>query len=160
MESGRLRQVYEEVLAEVDTGGFGPPAEGDLTAEQIVAHLVANDELMIEATEAVLAGSHFAYYDLQTIHRPQLDALVAEHGGLTGLAALLHETSRQLCALVERLGPAAQTPVETHLREGFTLVVDEVLPWERTLDLHARVHLPAHLEQLRALRPAGAAPAG
>ena len=43
--------------------------EGQLSAEQIVAHLVANDELMSQATEAVLAGSPFAYYDLDE-HAP------------------------------------------------------------------------------------------
>ncbi|MEU4772421.1 hypothetical protein [Micromonospora sp. NPDC023644] len=152
MDSGTLRGAYEEVLAEVDAGGFGPPPAGQLSAEQIVAHLAANDELMTEATEAVIAGSPFAYYDLETVHRPQVDALVVECGGLAGLATLLRATSQKLCALTERLGPAAQTPVETHLREGFDLVVDEPLPWGRTLDLHARVHLPKHLAQLRMLR--------
>ncbi|MGK5520381.1 hypothetical protein ACSNN9_13600 [Micromonospora sp. URMC 107] len=152
MDSGTLRGAYEEVLAEVDAGRFGPPPAGQLSAEQIVAHLAANDELMTEATEAVIAGSPFAYYDLETVHRPQVDALVVECGGLAGLATLLRATSQKLCALTERLGPAAQTPVETHLREGFDLVVDEPLPWGRTLDLHARVHLPKHLAQLRMLR--------
>ncbi|MFG1776012.1 hypothetical protein ACGFIG_06230 [Micromonospora sp. NPDC049048] len=152
MDSGSLRGAYAEVLAEVEAGGFGAPPAGQLSAEQIVAHLAANDELMTEATEAVLAGSPFAYYDLETVHRPQVDALVAECGGLDGLATLLRATSQKLCALTDRLGPAAQTPVETHLREGFDLVVDEPLPWARTLDLHARVHLPKHLAQLRMLR--------
>ncbi|SCG67563.1 hypothetical protein [Micromonospora coxensis] len=153
MDSGDLRRAYDELLAEVEAGGFGVPPPGQLSAEQIVAHLAANDELMSEATEAVLAGSPFAYYDLETIHRPQVDALVAECGGLDGLATLLRATSHKLCALVERLGPAADTPVETHLREGFDLRVDEPLPWSRTLDLHTRVHLPKHLAQLRMLRP-------
>ncbi|MEU9504851.1 hypothetical protein AB0D32_01030 [Micromonospora sp. NPDC048170] len=153
MDSGTLREAYEEVLAEVDAGGFGAPPAGQFSAEQIVAHLAANDELMTEATEAVIAGSPYAYYDLENIHRPQVDALVAECGGLDGLATLLRATSQKLCALTDRLGPAAQTPVETHLREGFDLVVDEPLPWGRTLDLHARVHLPKHLAQLRLLRP-------
>ncbi|KIR65336.1 hypothetical protein [Micromonospora haikouensis] len=168
MDSEALRRAYDEVLAEVAAGGFEPPGDGELSAEQIVAHLVANDELMSEATEAVLAGSPFAYYDLDAIHRPQLDALVAEYadpgaggvgptaGGsaaLGGLADRLRETSRRLCALVDRLGPAAQTPVETRLHEDVDLRVDETLPWARTLDLHARVHLPKHLAQLRALRP-------
>ncbi|SCE63571.1 hypothetical protein GA0070558_10138 [Micromonospora haikouensis] len=174
MDSEALRRAYDEVLAEVAAGGFEPPSDGELSAEQIVAHLVANDELMSEATEAVLAGSPFAYYDLDAIHRPQLDALVAEYadpgagggwpaaGGsaalsgsaaLGGLADRLRETSRRLCALVDRLGPAAQTPVETRLHEDVDLRVDETLPWARTLDLHARVHLPKHLAQLRALRP-------
>ncbi|SCG40545.1 hypothetical protein [Micromonospora inositola] len=162
MESGGLRRVYDEVLEEVDAGGFGAPAEGELSAEQIVAHLAANDELLSEATEAVLAGSPFAYYDLETIHRPQLDALVSECGGLDGVGSLLRATSQKLCVLVERLGPAADTPVETHLREGFDLIVDQHLPWGRTLDLHTRVHLPMHLAQLRVLRdgPARAPVAG
>ncbi|PWU50207.1 hypothetical protein DLJ46_07705, partial [Micromonospora globispora] len=144
MERAQLRQVYDEVLAEVDAGGFGQPAEGELSAEQIIAHLAANDELMCEATEAVLAGSPFAYYDLETIHRPQLDALVSECGGLDGLATLLRATSQKLCILADRLGPAAETPVDTVLREGPDLNVDESLPWGRALDLHARVHLPMH----------------
>jgi hypothetical protein len=152
VDAAELRRAYEAVLAEVDAGGFGPPAEGELSAEQIVAHLAASDELMSEATEAVLAGSPFAYYDLETIHRPQLDALVSACGGLDGLAALLRATSQKLCTLAERLGPAAETPVETVLREGFDLDVADTLPWGRTLDLHIRVHLPMHLAQLRALR--------
>ncbi|MEU4479386.1 hypothetical protein AB0F68_15180 [Micromonospora sp. NPDC023966] len=152
MDAAALRRAYESVLAEVDAGGFGPPPDGELSAEQIVAHLAASDELMSEATEAVLVGSPFAYYDLETIHRPQLDALVSECGGLDGLATLLRATSQKLCTLAERLGPAAETPVDTVLREGFDLDVDESLPWGRALDLHTRVHLPMHLAQLRALR--------
>lgn len=152
VDAAALRRAYEAVLAEVDTGGFGPPGDGELGADQIVAHLAANDELMSEATEAVLAGSPFAYYDLETIHRPQLDALVAECGGLDGLGTLLRATSQKLCTLAERLGPAAETSVDTVLREGFDLDVDESLPWGRVLDLHTRVHLPMHLAQLRALR--------
>ncbi len=148
-----MRRVYDELLAEVDAGGFGAPPEGELSAEQILAHLAANDELMSEATEAVLAGSPFAYYDLETIHRPQLDALVSACGGLDGLATLLRATSQKLCVLADRLNPAAAaTPVDTHLREGFDLTVSEPMPWGRTLDLHSRVHLPMHLAQLRVLR--------
>jgi hypothetical protein len=152
MEAAELRRTYDVLLDEVGAGRFGPPPDGGLSAEQIVAHLALNDELMSEATEAVLAGSRYAYYDLEDVHRPQLDALAAQHGGLPGLTVLLGETSRRLCALTERLGPAAQTLVETHLREGVDLTVDEALPWGRTLDLHGRVHLPMHLAQLRALR--------
>ncbi|WP_422753208.1 hypothetical protein [Micromonospora sp. WMMD708] len=147
-----LRGVYRSLLAEVEAGGFRPAPPGGWDAERIVAHLITNDELMSEATEAVLAGTPFAYYDLTGVHRPELDALVAECGGLPGLATLLRATSGRLCGLVDRLGPAADTPVDTHLREGFDLVVDEPLPWSRTLDLHARVHLPRHLAQLRMLR--------
>lgn len=154
MDSAALGRAYDELLAEVAAGGFGPAPHGRFGAEQIIAHLVANDELMIEATEAVLAGSPYAYYDLEVVHRPQVDALVAEFGGLDGLDTRLRATSRQLVALVDRLGPAAGTPVDTHLREGYDLAVDGPLPWGRVLDLHARVHLPKHRAQLRVLRGA------
>ena len=160
MDSSGMRRAYGEVLAEVEAGGFGVPPAGQLSAEQIVAHLAANDELMSEASEAVLAGSPYVFYDLAGVHRPELDALVAECGGLPGLATLLRATSQKLCTLVDRLGPAADTAVETHLREGFDLVVDEPLPWGRTLDLHTRVHLPKHLAQLRMLRDGVARAAG
>ncbi|MBQ1051256.1 DinB family protein [Micromonospora sp. C51] len=152
MEVDGLRRAYDAVLAEVDAGGFGPPPPDRYSAEQVVAHLVASDELMREATEAVLAGAPYAFYDLDEVHRPELDELAAECGGLDGLAARLRATSDQLVALVARLGAAADTPVETHLREGFELVIDEPLPWGRTIDLHTRVHLPRHLNELRALR--------
>lgn len=152
MEPVELRRAYDVLLAEIEAGGFGPPAADGLTAERIVAHLVVNDELMTEATEAVIAGSPFAYYEPGTPHRPQLDALVATCGGLGGLLPLLRATSQQLCALTDRLGTGSQTQVETRLHEGPELTVDEALPWGRTLDLHGRVHLPLHLHQLRALR--------
>ncbi|MEV0325461.1 hypothetical protein AB0H63_03295 [Micromonospora echinospora] len=155
METAELRRTYDVLLAEAEAGGFGPPRDGGLSAEQIVAHLAVNDELMSEATEAVIAGSTYAYYDLEDIHRPQLDAVVVQHGGMAGLITLFGETSRRLCALADQLGPAARTLVETHLREGFELRVDEALPWGRTLDLHGRVHLPLHLAELRALRTTG-----
>ncbi|MEV4754727.1 hypothetical protein AB0J86_06385 [Micromonospora sp. NPDC049559] len=152
MEAAELRRAYEVLLAEVEAGGFGPPPDGRLSAEQIVAHLAANDELLTETTEAVIAGSPWAYYHLESIHRPQLDALVSQYCGLDGLATRLRATSQRLCALTERLGVKAETPVETVLREGLDLDVQESLPWGRALDLHGRVHLPAHTEELRALR--------
>jgi hypothetical protein len=152
METAGLRRAYEVLLTEVQAGGFGPPPPGELTAEQVVAHLVANDELLTEATEAVLVGSPWAYYELDTIHRPQLDELVARYGGLDGLASQLRTTSEQLCALTERLSDKADTLVQTRLREGADLDIDEALPWGRTLDIHGRLHLPAHTDELRALR--------
>ncbi|MFB9233932.1 hypothetical protein ACFFWC_00025 [Plantactinospora siamensis] len=159
MDTAVLRRGYELVLAEIEAGGFGPPPEGEWTAEQVVAHLAANDELLAEATEAVLAGAPYAYYNHNALHRPQLDGLVAECGGLAGLATLLRATSQRLCSLIDRLDAvAADVPVETHIRDGDRIVIDEPVPWGRVVDIHERVHLPAHTDQLRALRPAGGAP--
>ncbi|MFC6017942.1 hypothetical protein ACFP2T_17205 [Plantactinospora solaniradicis] len=152
METAELRRAYAHLLAEVDAGGFGPPPSGELSAEQVVVHLAANDELLTETTEAVLVGSPWAYYDARPTLRPQLDAMMPAGAGLPELAARLRGTSERLCALVDRLGPEAETPVDSHLREGFELHIEESLPWGRMLDIHGRLHLPTHLEQLRAMR--------
>jgi|HigsolmetaAR206D_1030411.scaffolds.fasta_scaffold00177_15 hypothetical protein len=154
MEAAELRRAYDDLLTEVAAGGFGPPPPGGLTVAQIVAHLAANDELMIEVTEAVLAGSPWTYYDAQPTLPPQVDAMVAHPAGLSGLVAWLQTTSGRVCALLDRLGPAAETPVDCHLREGTEVFVEESLPWGRMLDIHGRIHLPAHLRELRGLRPA------
>ena len=154
MESAALRETYDLLLAEIEAGGFtGPPrGDGHLSAEEIVAHLVINDELMIEASQAVLAGSDWADYDLDAVHRPQLDEVVRKYRGFPGLGVVLRITSGRLCNLAGLLGVTAGTPVHTQLREGPELTVDELLPWGRVLDLHGRVHLPMHLGQLRTLR--------
>jgi hypothetical protein len=154
METGVLRRAYDVLLGEIAGGGFGAPPAGEWTAEQVVAHVVTNDELLVEATEAVLAGSPYAYYNHNEVHRPQLDAVVAECAGLAGLADRLRGSSQRFCALVDRLGAeAAGTPVATYIHDGDRIVIDEPLPWGRVVDIHQRVHLPAHTDQLRALRP-------
>jgi hypothetical protein len=147
-----LRRAYDSFLAEAEAGGFGPPAPGEWSAEQVVAHVAANDELMAEVTEAVLAGSPWVCFNHNKIHRAQLDALILEHGGLPGLTRLVRRTSQRLCDLTEQLGDKSGALVDTHIRDGFYLVVDEQLPWGRTLDIHGRLHLPIHTAQLQALR--------
>ncbi|MGW4461184.1 hypothetical protein [Micromonospora sp. NPDC004704] len=152
MEAEGLRGAYRALFAEVEGAGAFRRAVGDeLSAEQLLAHLVANDELLINATEAVLAGSPYAYYELDTIHQPQLDELARQYGGLDGLTSRLRTTSGQLCGLTERLLDKSDTLVQTRVREGARLDIDEALPWGRALDIHGRIHLPAHTDDLRAL---------
>lgn len=153
METAELRRAYDVLLAEVDAGSFGPPPPGEWTAEQVVAHVAANDELLIETTEAVIAGSPWSYYNHNALHNPELDALIAERGGLTGLAGAIRSSSQRLCDLTSRLGVHGETLVHTLIRDGFEIRIDEPLPWGRVIDLHGRLHLPAHTKQLRALRP-------
>jgi hypothetical protein len=160
MDAAELRGAYDTLLAEATAGGFGPPAEGELTAERVFAHVAANDELLIQTTAAVIAGSPWAYYNHEAIHRPQLDALIAECGGTVGLIERVRGSSHRLCDLVDRLGAQSATPVETNIRDGDEIVVNEPLPWGRVIDIHGRVHLPRHTNQLRALRVTPRTPAG
>jgi hypothetical protein len=160
MDAAELRAAYDVLLAEAEAGGFGPPPPGEWTAEQVVAHVAANDELLIQATEAVIAGSPYVCYNHNSIHRPQLDALVSECGGMAGLVARVRDSSDRLADLIDRLGARSSTSVDTNIRDGDEIVINEPLPWGRTIDIHGRVHLPWHTEQLRVLRPTGPAPAG
>ncbi|HEX6967429.1 MAG TPA: hypothetical protein VF174_01180 [Micromonosporaceae bacterium] len=160
MDAADLRRAYDVLLAEAEAGGFDPPPPGRWNAEQVIAHVAANDELMAETTEAVLAGSPWVSYNHNTIHRAQLDEMIAESGGMPGLIPLLRDRSERLCRLVERLGDRSSTLVDTHMRDGFELVIDEQLPWGRTIDIHGRLHLPIHIAQLRALRRDGGSPGG
>ncbi|SDY68163.1 hypothetical protein SAMN05444365_103103 [Micromonospora pattaloongensis] len=152
MEAAELRRAYDALLAEIEAGGFAPPPPGQWRAEQVAAHVVANDELLLRTTEAVLAGSPWVYYNHNELHNPQLDAIIAECGGLPGLADRLRESSERVSGVIGRLGVHGETLVHTLIRDGFALRVDEPLPWGRVLDLHGRLHLPTHTDQLRALR--------
>jgi hypothetical protein len=152
MDTAELRQAYESLFAEAAEGGFGPPPAREWTAEQVVAHVAANDRLLAETTEAVLAGDPKAYYNHDAIDAAQLDALVAEHGGLAALVELVRGTSVALFAVAERLGEQRDTPVHTHIQDGDRVMVDQPVPWGRVLDLHASSHLPIHVQQLRSLR--------
>lgn len=152
MDTSKLRQAYEALFAEAAAGGFGPPPAGEWTAEQVLAHVAANDRLLAETTEAVLAGDPRAYYNHDAIDVARLDALVAERGDLAGLVELARGTSGALFALAERLGEQGDTPVHTYVRDGEQVMVDQPLPWGQVLDLHAGGHLPVHIQQLRSLR--------
>jgi cytosine/adenosine deaminase-related metal-dependent hydrolase len=152
MDTADLRRAYESLFAEAAAGGFGRPPAGEWTAEQVVAHVAANDLLLAETTTAVLAGDPKAYYNHDAIDAARLDALVTEHGDLAALVELARGTSGALFALVERLGEQGDIPVHTHIRDGGEVMVDQPVPWGRVLELHASGHLPLHVEQLRSLR--------
>jgi hypothetical protein len=52
MDTAALRKAYEELLAEIALGGFGPPQDGEWSAAQVVAHVVTNDDLLVDTTRA------------------------------------------------------------------------------------------------------------
>lgn len=153
MDATGLRAAYEEFFGEAETGGFGPPPPDEWTAELVVAHVAANDELLSAATEAVLADDPRAYYNHDAIDTARLSSLAAARGGeLAALIRWARGTSSRLCELAEQLGERDHTWVHTHIRDADEIIVDQALPWARTLDIHAKVHLPLHIDQLRALR--------
>jgi hypothetical protein len=152
MDTTSLRLGYAELIAEARRGGFARPLADEWTAEQIIAHVAANDELLTETTENVLDGNRRAYYNHDAVDTEKLNELVAAYGNLAALTDWLEKTSSRLVELAGRLDEKMPTMVHTTIRDGDITRVDQPWPWPRAIKVQAGHHLPAHLEQLRALR--------
>jgi hypothetical protein len=147
--------AYADFIAEAANGPFGAPPEGEWNAEQIVAHVARNQEELIKVTEVVLSGDPIGYDNQETGDVRELNAYISAYGGLRGLADRVAETVTVLRDLADRLDERGATLVPTRIQDGTEVVVDQPLPWAKLLEIDATVHVPRHLEQLRALRAAG-----
>lgn len=149
MDTTGLRSAYAELIGQARQGGFGEPPEGEWSAEQIIAHLAANDELLVKATQQVLAGQGEPYYNHDAIDTSRLDELIAAKGDVI---AWLEQTSADLCDLADQLYEGDMTLVHTQIVDGGITRIDRPLPWPAVLRTQAELHLPRHLAQLTALR--------
>lgn len=142
MDTTDLRKAYETVAVEVEAGGFGPPLPGEWDAGQIVGHLALNDDLLAGVTADILAGRPARFDNRASLQPSPADVSVLRRSGAG------------LCDLVERLTEAqAATVVPVFIQDGDTIAVDRSMPWGVLVGIQASFHLPAHGEQLRALRP-------
>ena len=133
-------------------GGFGPPPVDEWNAEQIIAHLTTNDDLLAAATTDVLAGRATAYDNALAIDTDRLSAFVAECGGRDGFVERLRTTSTRLVDLAEQIDDdVGATLLPVHILDGTIVRVDEPLPIAALFGAQAMIHLPAHLAQLRDL---------
>jgi hypothetical protein len=155
MQTEQLTAAYEAFLAEATVGGFGPPPAGEWNARQVVAHIAVNDGLVAEAIERVLAGEPARFDNSNATDWAKVTAFADEHGDLGGTIDAVRVSGARLCDLASRLtDEQAATELPVFLRDGDDIAVDQPLPLGRVLGLQASFHLPAHGDQLRALRPA------
>ncbi|HZM74890.1 MAG TPA: hypothetical protein VFC19_04140 [Candidatus Limnocylindrales bacterium] len=77
MDTTPLRSAYAELIGEARQGGFGEPPDGEWNADQIVAHVAANDELLATATRQVLDSAKQPYYNHDAIDTARLNELIA-----------------------------------------------------------------------------------
>ncbi|HEX6684433.1 MAG TPA: hypothetical protein VF062_16645 [Candidatus Limnocylindrales bacterium] len=150
MDTTALRSAYAGFISEARQGGFGPPPDGEWSADQVVAHVAANDELLAATTLRVLDGDGHPYYNHDAIDTERLDTLISVH---PDVVQWLEETSAALCDLADRLPDSDRTLVHTQIVDGTITRLDRPVPWPMVLQTQAEMHLPRHLEQLRALRP-------
>jgi hypothetical protein len=160
MQTEELAAAYAAVLDEATAGGFGPPPAGEWTAAQVVAHLAVNDGLLGGAIEGVLAGGSARFDNSEAADWAKVTAFADEHGGLGGTIDALRASGARLCELAGLLTEEqAAVAVPVFIRDGAEIAVDSPMPLGRLLAVQASYHLPAHADQLRALRPTtGATP--
>lgn len=154
MDTTALEGAYRELLGTAREGGFRPPGDAAAwTAEQVLAHVVATDRLLLGVTAAVLAGGSPSYGNAATQHAPYLDAIARAAGGWDGLVATVRATGLELVYLLRELGDGeAATPVPTRIIDGDTVRVEAPMPWSGVLNTHAEVDLPSWRGRLEALR--------
>jgi hypothetical protein len=141
MDTTDLRKAYESVAVEAEAGGFGPPPAGEWDAGRIVGHLALNDDLLAAVTADVLAGRPARFDNRASLQPSAVDVDV------------LRRSSDRLCDLIDRLtSEQAATIVPVFIQDGETIAVDRPMPWGVLLGIQASFHLPAHGEQLKALR--------
>ena len=152
MNTDALRSSYQAVIDTAMAGGFGPPPVDEWNAEQIIAHLTTNDDLLTATTIEVLAGRPAAYDNALAIDTDRLSAFVDECGGRDGVIERLRTTSTRLVDLAEQIDDdLGATLLPVHILDGTIVRVDEPLPITALFGAQAMIHLPAHLAQLRDL---------
>ncbi|HEX6497717.1 MAG TPA: hypothetical protein VF054_01645 [Micromonosporaceae bacterium] len=145
--------AYAEFIAEVQAGGFDPPAGDEWSAEQIAAHVACEQEALIATTESLIAGQPPELYDnREATDRAVLDQYASSYGGLAGLADRVAETVVALRELAAQLGDRCEVEVPVRVADGHEVVIDRPVAWGQLLRFDEETHVPRHLEQLRALR--------
>jgi Activator of Hsp90 ATPase homolog 1-like protein/DinB superfamily len=149
-----LATGYAAFLAEAEAGGFGPPPPGEWDARQLTAHLAVNDDLLTAAVEQVLTGTPARFDNSPAADWPTVTAYADRAGDLAAVLAALRASSARLRAAAARLADHQDgTEVDVFIRDGADIAVDQPMPVGRLLAVQAAFHLPAHTDQLAALRP-------
>jgi hypothetical protein len=150
MDTSTLRSAYATLIGEARQGGFGEPPDGEWNADQVIAHVAANDELLAATTRQILDGAlKQPYYNHDAIDTTRLDELIAAK---PDVVQWLEQTSAALCALADQLYEGDTTLVHTRIVDGAITRLDRPLPWHAVLRTQAEMHLPRHIAQLQALR--------
>lgn len=148
-----LESAYRTLLDLLRGTSFRPPADAaEWDADLVLAHLVANDRLLATTTAALLSGDDAGYDNASASREVALHALGRAAGGWDGLVATVRQTGLELVLLARQLDAGGLVrAVPTRIVEGGAVRVDAAVPWSGVLNTHAEVHLPAHIDQLRAL---------
>jgi hypothetical protein len=148
-----LRGAYDAFFAAALAGGFGPAPAGEWSAEQVVAHIAVNDDLLAVVLRQVLADRAATFDNARSNDVQRLDTWIAGRD-LPTLVAEARTHAAQVCDLLDRTNEDQRaTLVHCRLVDGGQVALDEPRPiGALLLMVQPQMHLPGHVAQLEALR--------
>ncbi|MEM9035089.1 MAG: SRPBCC domain-containing protein [Actinomycetota bacterium] len=149
-----LRSAYEAFLAEADRDGFGAADPGQWGADEVLAHVALND-LSLTAVAHALIHQRSPTFDNEVCQRPEvLRSVIDAAGDRAGLLAFARAAAAQAIGAARRLDPDQRaTAVPCRFVSDGEVVLEQPMPWGTiAIEIQATRHLPAHTEQLAALR--------
>lgn len=151
----QLAAAYHDFFAEGDHDGFGEVPEGEWNADEVIAHVTLNDSAMLGVCQALIHGEPLRFENQVCQDQAVLSRWIEACGTRKVLLARGRHGSRQVLAALARLSPEQRsTDVACHLTHNGQVMLDEPRPWGAVaIEVQAAMHLPAHIEQLRNLRP-------
>jgi hypothetical protein len=155
MDTRELRRAYGTLIEAAATPGLGEDARGGWNADQILAHVLSVDAATAAVALGVIAGARPAFDNRISLDRWNLDRIIAEHAGREELIDHVWSQSVVLCDIADQLsGTAAAVLVPTILLSDDALLLDRPVPLADLINGLAENHVPAHAQQLLALRAA------
>lgn len=150
-----LESAYASFFAEAENDGFGAPPAGEWTADEVLAHVALNDLAMIGVCQAIVHGRTITFANERCQDPVVLRRWSDAAGDRAGLIDRGRATSRQVIAALARLTPEQlATEVHCHLLHAGAVMLDAPRPWgDVAIETQTEMHLPAHVGQLRDLRP-------
>jgi hypothetical protein len=153
MNTAELRRAYAQFIETASRGPFTTPANGEWSAEMVLAHVIVGDRLIAEAAARVVAGGAPSFDNAASQSEPYLRSIIQAAASWDNLVTVLRQGAEELMALAHQMTDAqAATPVPARIVSGDQVVLDAVVPVGKLVNGPADVHLRLHLEQLGALK--------
>lgn len=149
-----LEAAYDGFFDAAAAGTFGPPSEGEWSAEQVIAHVALNDLGMTAVAQALVHRGQPTFDNERCQNLDALDRVIAGRN-LEALIAFGRRCAEQAMAAVARLDTEQlQSAVHCRLTSDGETMLDAPMPWGQiAIDIQASRHLPSHTSQLHSLLP-------